>query len=340
MTATTKCYAPILGKRIRVTSVSNCGVVPASATPNAWLATDGFISVKLTTQIENGAEILTKKADGSLCVNEKLADSFKRFDVEIDFCGVNPSLMGMVSNAKPYLDYMGRVAGFTVGEGVFNEFFALELWTGLAGASCVPGVQEASGYLLLPFVAAGSVGDMEINGDKSVDFSIKNSYTKGGNSWGVGPFNVLAGSFGTNEVQTVTITGAPTGGNFRLVFNGQQTALIPWNATAAQVQSALEALNNIAPGDITVTGGPGPATPYVVTFSSGGAWASEDVPQMTATNAFTGGVTPAIAVTTTTPGAGGPAGPLPTALDPFDHFLLVDTQVPPPPAACNPQPMP
>lgn len=105
---------------------------------------------------------------------------------------------------------------------------------------------------------------------------------------------------GTNEVQTVTITGAPTGGTFRLTFAGQQTATIAYNATAATVRAALEALSTIGVGSVTVTGGPGPATPYVVTFVE--QLAAENVGQMTASHAFTGGTTPAIAVATTTPG--------------------------------------
>lgn len=103
----------------------------------------------------------------------------------------------------------------------------------------------------------------------------------------------------TSEVQTVTITGTPTGGTFTLTYNGQTTAGIAFDAAAAAVQSALEALSNLAPGDVTVGGGPGPGTPYTVTFST----ALGNVTQMTASGAgLTGGVTPAVAVTTTTPG--------------------------------------
>ena len=57
-----------------------------------------------------------------------------------------------------------------------------------------------------------------------------------------------------NEVQRVGVTSTYlTGGTFTLNYNGQTTAAIAYNATAAQVQSALEALNNIAPGDVVVT---------------------------------------------------------------------------------------
>lgn len=101
------------------------------------------------------------------------------------------------------------------------------------------------------------------------------------------------------EVQTVTITGTPTGGTFTLTYNGQTTAGIAYNAASAAVQAALEALSNIAPGDVTVGGGPGPGTPYTVTFTG----AAGNVTQLTASGAaLTGGASPAVAVTTTTPG--------------------------------------
>lgn len=103
----------------------------------------------------------------------------------------------------------------------------------------------------------------------------------------------------TPEVQTVTITGTPTGGDFTLTYSGQTTGPIAYNANAAAVQTALEALSNIAPGDVTVGGGPGPGTPYTVTFNG----ALGNVAQMTASGAgLTGGTAPAVAVTTTTPG--------------------------------------
>ena len=55
----------------------------------------------------------------------------------------------------------------------------------------------------------------------------------------------------TNETQTVRVTNA-TGGTFTLTFDGQTTAPIAFNATAAAIQAALEALSNIEPGDVVV----------------------------------------------------------------------------------------
>lgn len=109
---------------------------------------------------------------------------------------------------------------------------------------------------------------------------------------------------GTNEIQTITITGAPTGGTFQLRFRSETTAPINWNATSANVKTALDALASLAPGDTTAAGGPLPTTPVTITFT--GTYAAENVPPITAVtpHALTGGTTPTVAVTTTTPGVG------------------------------------
>jgi hypothetical protein len=113
-----------------------------------------------------------------------------------------------------------------------------------------------------------------------------------------GLFGPYAGR--TAEAQTVTITGTPTGGTFTLTYEGATTGGIAYNATATAVRQALEALPGLSPGDVTVTGGPGPGTPYVVTFNGGGG----DVAQMTASaTSLTGGTSPAVGVSTTTAGA-------------------------------------
>ena len=125
----------------------------------------------------------------------------------------------------------------------------------------------------------------------------------------VGDFFVPYG--GVSEGQLVTVTGAPTGGTFTLTFDGQTTANITYPATAAQVQAALEALSNVNPGDVVVTGASG--GPYTIAFA--GQYTGKNVPQMTAAQAFTGGTSPAIAVTTPTAG-----GSTTTGADILDGF--------------------
>lgn len=187
----TMCFTPILGKIIRVTELDDCGVVPDPTTADSAVVTDGFISVTLSAEVDDGAEIITKTASGALCVNEKLPNNFKRFTAEIQFCAVNPSLLAFMTNAEEYADFAANIAGFTVPEGVINKKFALELWTGLTGAACSTGATYDGGYVLLPFVNAGILGDIEINGENAISFSMTGAYTRGGNNWGVGPYNVI-----------------------------------------------------------------------------------------------------------------------------------------------------
>lgn len=107
-----------------------------------------------------------------------------------------------------------------------------------------------------------------------------------------------------NEVETVTVNA--TGGTFTLTFSGQTTAAIAFNATAGAVQSALEALSNIAPGDITVTGGPEATGPVTVEFR--GAYAGTNVTQMTANSGSLTGGTHTATVATTIGGAAAQTG--------------------------------
>ncbi len=185
------CFQPILGKRIRVVALGECGNLPTPAAADKMVVTNGFVSVALSAQTEDGAEIIKKRADGSLHVNQKLVSSFKRFDVTIEFAGVDAGLLSLTTNAETYDDYGGFANGVTVAEGEMRKKFSLELWTGLSGEACDPGVEEASGYLLLPFLQAGIVGDLTFNSESEVSFSMTGSFTIGGNVWGVGPFNVL-----------------------------------------------------------------------------------------------------------------------------------------------------
>lgn len=192
----TVCFKPVLGKRIRVVKLNECGAVPTAAAADSMVVTDGFVSVSLSAEVEDGNEILTKKADGSICVNEMQNSTFKRFTVEAEFCGVDPGLLSVVTNAEIYQGYDSGDSGIVVPEGTIAKQFSLELWTGLSGQACQPGVEEASGYMLLPFVRGGTLGDITVDGENAVTFSLTNSSTKGGNAWGTGPFKVLQGATG------------------------------------------------------------------------------------------------------------------------------------------------
>lgn len=113
-----------------------------------------------------------------------------------------------------------------------------------------------------------------------------------------------------NDLQTLTVTGTPTGGTIRLTGTAPTTGqtwitdTIAYNAAAATVASKVQAAL-VAAGEAgaTVTGGGGalPGTPVTLTF--GGSLAGLPVPVATVyNNSLTGGTDPAAAVVHTTTG--------------------------------------
>ena len=71
-----------------------------------------------------------------------------------------------------------------------------------------------------------------------------------------------------DEVDHLTVTGPPLAPNsyFTMTVNGQTTAHITWPTSAGAIQTALEALSNVIPGDVTVTGN---NPQWTLTFANG-----------------------------------------------------------------------
>ncbi len=100
----------------------------------------------------------------------------------------------------------------------------------------------------------------------------------------------VAAATGLDEKQLVQLSGTPTGGTFRLTFRGQQTATIAYNASAADMKTALEALTTIT----TVTVTKPSAISWLVEFDDPG---NEDLPMMTnSANSLTGVVIPVVVI--------------------------------------------
>ena len=126
-------------------------------------------------------------------------------------------------------------------------------------------------------------------------------------------FRSRAGQLGSgailpgNEKQTITITGTPTGGTFTLTLGfaiggTATTGNIDFDATADDVKAAIVAISGdkFLADEVTVTGGPGPGTPWVVTFH--GRYAQTNLALMTTTDSFSGGTAPASGVAETLAG--------------------------------------
>jgi len=105
---------------------------------------------------------------------------------------------------------------------------------------------------------------------------------------------------GDNEVQTVSIDNASSGGTFTLSFGGETTAGIAYNAAAAAVKSALELLTTV--DTVAVTGGAGPTVDWIVEFQGTHAGTAVDI--MVGDGALLTGGTTVVGVVETTRGGG------------------------------------
>ncbi len=106
--------------------------------------------------------------------------------------------------------------------------------------------------------------------------------------------NTNEGTAAVDEIQTISSTA--TGGTFTMSFGGQTTGALAFNATAAQVDTALEALSSIGAGNVTCAGGPLGTAGVTVTFA--GTLAGQDAAMVTVDNTNMTGGTASIAETT------------------------------------------
>lgn len=108
-----------------------------------------------------------------------------------------------------------------------------------------------------------------------------------------------------NAVQTLTETGSPTGGTFTVSYGGQTTSGIKYNATIAEIATALIGLSTIASSEnVEVTSEESkPINEKAAKITFKGELGNEAQPLVVVNSTgLTGGTTPKVTPTTTTPG--------------------------------------
>lgn len=111
---------------------------------------------------------------------------------------------------------------------------------------------------------------------------------------------VIVSHTGINEVQTITISGTPTGGTWRARYGGQSTEPLAFDISAANLQTELRALSSIDGAHVAVSGSAG--GPYTVTFSGDLGGLDVEMIGVDGTD-LTGGTDPDVAVVETTKGS-------------------------------------
>lgn len=203
----TKCLSLVKGRRIRLTRLDGCGrpVYGDCST----VVSKGFISVAFTANTTESDEINVTNAAGEVCVYEPAETSLTGYSVEIVFCEVDPDLFALATGQPVVLDSFGNAIGFDIdtATSLTGQGFALELWAGSAsGDACATeGAQGSFGYILVPFIRGGIVGDFTVE-NGAVSFTLTGGSTRDGNAWGVGPYNdIMIGSGGQPGPMTTPI---------------------------------------------------------------------------------------------------------------------------------------
>lgn len=186
----TNCFTLARGRRLRVTKLDDCGRVVFG--DGSQGVSKGFVSVNLTAQTQESDEISVTDADGEIIVVEPAEESLSGYSAEIVFRQVDPELYSLITGQDPYRDASDKAIGFRANTKRKAGRFSLEVWAGVSGTDVCddPNAQGEFGYILLPFLKGGIVGDVAIE-NGVINFTITGARTRDGNYWGVGPYNVM-----------------------------------------------------------------------------------------------------------------------------------------------------
>ena len=245
--ATGKCFPLVRGRVMRATRLDECGRIKTGAV--SAITTDGFVSVALTANIEEGEEITVVNAAGRTCVRDTAVPTLTGYGVAITFCDVNPDLYAMMTNQKVVYDSDGLAVGFRVNSAVdiSKANFALEVWSNVPGVACDTGTSGgAYGYTLIPFISGGVLGDFTFE-NGAVSFTLQNANSKDGNAWGTGPYNVANGAAG---VASKLLTALDTKDHLHVQFT-----------TIAPPTPSCDAVSNGTRATSATSGTPGTLTP-------------------------------------------------------------------------------
>lgn len=182
-----RCWASVRGEVMRATRLSDCCEPVTQAC--GVVVTDGFISLKLTQNIEAAQSITVKNAADRVCVYDPGCDSLLDLTAVLTLCKINPELIGIMTGQEVVLDWAGVAVGTRRSTDLAcNRRFAVEVWTQVPGSACqgTPPLSQF-GYYLLPCLRSATItGDITIDGANAVSVELT-AKTTVPSLWGTGP---------------------------------------------------------------------------------------------------------------------------------------------------------
>ena len=186
----TQTFPVIGGSRTRLTRLDNCGNIAYGAAAQA--VTDGFVSVAITANYDDGTEITVRNADGKRCVQRDAEAELVNLTATITFCRVDPDWYTALTGFPAEVDSTGKTIGYRVDSSVLPNSIrnALEVWADAYDEGCDVSGEVPFAYFLWPNLGGGRVSDYTLE-NNAVTFAISGMLTKKGSGWGVGPETYL-----------------------------------------------------------------------------------------------------------------------------------------------------
>lgn len=236
-------FGVIKGLALRATKTDSCAK-PLAGEANR-LVTDGFIRVNLDPNMKAAEDLEQTNAAGKVCVSGRTPPERKWWNVEIQFCNVDPDLYSLICGWARVLDYAGKPIGFRDRKDVDTDSGVMfEVWTGVGDDdSCVIPTDDTIfsaatsgkqyGYL-------GFAGTEFVSGALTVEAGVA-TFTLTGRTvapknWGRGPYNVAAIDSSGTAGRLLVPAYDPDDDNHLLLFS---TPIAPPEPTNGAVPLAI-----------------------------------------------------------------------------------------------------
>jgi len=192
---------PIINGRVmRVTRLDNCGV-PAYG-DYVTVTSEGFVSVAVTANYDDGEAIQVKNANGRFCVNKPAEPEMESLEVEVAFCDVDPDLYSAITGFPVIRDPLtGAAIGFSIRRSVRpgDVRWALEIWSDATDSGGCDLGDFPYVYQLWPFLQGAKIGDYTIE-NNAVTFTATGALSLDNNGWLTGPYEVVTDESGDPDV--------------------------------------------------------------------------------------------------------------------------------------------
>lgn len=208
---------------------------------------------------------------------------------------------------------------FTVGDSLAGATHKISELDQYAGATWADGTLTFSGYKPDGTTFAGAIPSADLTMDVTSTTTLQDVLNY---------LNTDEGTAAVSEVQTITLATAPNndpdGGTYTLSYGGETTAALNWDATDAEIKTALEGLSTIGTGNIDTVSAP-MDTGITITFAD--TFGDADLITMDSSALTDGGVaiTNSIAETVTGRAVQGVLGSEATAILDNGKIVITDT---------------